>query len=82
MARYSGGGHGSPLQHPCRENPMDRGACWAVVYKVAASQTLLKQLSTHRWSGITNSMTVFKSTELKRKKKLSLFKSKYDFSCL
>ena len=38
--------------------------------------------STHKWSGITNSTTVFKSTELKKKKKLSLFKSKYDFSCL
>ena len=22
----SGGGHGNPLQYPCLENPMDRGA--------------------------------------------------------
>ena len=22
-----GGGHGNPLQYPCLENPMDRGAC-------------------------------------------------------
>ena len=23
------GGHGSPLQYSCLENPMDRGAWWA-----------------------------------------------------
>ena len=26
---------------------MDRGAWWAMVYRVSKSQTLLKQLSTH-----------------------------------
>ena len=25
--RSPGGGHGSPLQHSCLENPMDRGVC-------------------------------------------------------
>ena len=25
-----GGGHGNPLQYSCLENPMDRGAWWAV----------------------------------------------------
>ena len=29
--RYSGGGHGNPLQHSCLENLMDRGAWWATV---------------------------------------------------
>ena len=29
--RSPGGGHGSPLQHSCLENPMDRGAQWATV---------------------------------------------------
>ena len=29
------------------ENPMDRGACWAVVHGVAKSRTWLKQISTH-----------------------------------
>ena len=24
-----GGGNGNPLQYPCLENPMDRGAWWA-----------------------------------------------------
>ena len=26
--RFPGGGHGNPLQYPCLENPMDRGAWW------------------------------------------------------
>ena len=32
------GGNGSPLQYPCLENPMDRGA-WAIVHRVAQSRT-------------------------------------------
>ena len=27
-------GHGNPLQYPCLENPMDKGAWWATVHKV------------------------------------------------
>ena len=27
--------HGNPLQYSCLENPMDRGAWWAAVHKVA-----------------------------------------------
>ena len=42
--RSPGGGHGSPVQYSCLENPMDRGACWATVQRVTVSQT---QLSTH-----------------------------------
>ena len=33
--RSPGGGHGSPLQHSCLENPMDRGVWQAVVHSVA-----------------------------------------------
>ena len=29
--KVPGGGHGSPLQHSCLGNPMDRGAWWATV---------------------------------------------------
>ena len=43
--RFSGGGHGNPLQHSCLENPMDRGAWQATVRGVTKSQTRLKQLS-------------------------------------
>ena len=32
---------------PCLENPMDRGAWWATVHRVAKSQTWLKRLGTH-----------------------------------
>ena len=46
--RMPGRGHGNPVQYSCRENPVDSGAWWATVYKVAKSQTWLKQLSTHR----------------------------------
>ena len=33
--RAPGAGNGNPLQYPCLENPMDRGAWWATVYGVA-----------------------------------------------
>ena len=29
------GGHGNPLYYPCLENPMDRGAWWALVHSIA-----------------------------------------------
>ena len=32
--RSPGGGHGNPLQYSCLENPMDRGAWRAMVYRV------------------------------------------------
>ena len=36
-----GEGNGTPLQCSCLENPMGRGAWWAVVHEVAKSQTQL-----------------------------------------
>ena len=38
MGRSPGGGHGNSLQY-CLENAMDRGAWWAMVHRVAQSQT-------------------------------------------
>ena len=35
------------LQSSCLENPRDRGAWWAAIYKVAQSRTRLKQLSSN-----------------------------------
>ena len=32
-----GGGPGNPLHYCCLENPMDRGAWWATVHRVAQS---------------------------------------------
>ena len=43
--RSSGEGHGNPLQYSCLENPMDRGAWWATVHKVAKSQTQVKRFN-------------------------------------
>ena len=40
--RSPGGGHGSPIQHSCLENPIDRGAWLVIVLRVAQSQTQLK----------------------------------------
>ena len=45
--RTPGGGHGNPLQYSCLENPMDRGAWWAVVHGVTKSWTRLKRLNMH-----------------------------------
>ena len=35
--RSPGGGHGNPLQYSCLENPMDKGAWQAKVYRVTKS---------------------------------------------
>ena len=43
-----GGRHGNPLQYSCLENPLDRGAWWAMVHRVAKSQT---RLNTHDKNG-------------------------------
>ena len=45
--RCPGGGHGNPFQYSCLENPMDTGAWWVIVHRVAKSQTQLKLLNTH-----------------------------------
>ena len=42
--RSPGEGHGNPLQYSCLGNPMDRGAWWVIVHRVAESQIQLKQL--------------------------------------
>ena len=42
-----GEGNGNPLQYSCLENPVDRGAWWAAVHRVAQSQTWLKWLCMH-----------------------------------
>ena len=55
----TGEGHGNPLQCSCLEDPRDRGAWWAAIYRVAQSQTQLKWLNSSsnnrditRWSGM------------------------------
>ena len=45
LGRSPGEGNGNSLQYSCLENPMDRGACWATVHRVAQSWTRLKRLN-------------------------------------
>ena len=37
LGRSPGEGDGNSLQYPRLENPMDRGACWAIVHGVMKS---------------------------------------------
>ena len=41
LGRSSGDGNHNPLQSSCLGNPMDREAWWAIVHRVAKSQTWL-----------------------------------------
>ena len=47
LGRSPGGEYGNLPQYSCVENPMDRGAWQATVYRVPKNQTGLKQLSMH-----------------------------------
>ena len=47
LGKSSGEGHGNPLQYSCLENPMDRGAWWAIVHRVAKSRTRLSDFHFH-----------------------------------
>ena len=42
LGRSPGGGHDSPLQCSCLEDPRDRGAWWATVHGIAKSLRRLK----------------------------------------
>ena len=39
--RPPGGGNCTPLQYSCLKNPMERGAWWAIVHRVAESDTMV-----------------------------------------
>ena len=43
--RSSREGNGNPLQDSCLENPMDGGAWWAIVHRVAKSPTRLSDFT-------------------------------------
>ena len=76
--RSPGGGHGSPLQYPCLENSMDRGAWQATVHwsgwvgrnRSDLAQTLTQwtwkwALSRRQWwSGMLQSMGLQSQTQL------------------
>ena len=65
--RSPGRGHGNSLQYSCLENPMDRGAWWAIVYRVAKSPTWLKGLITgqsHVWGCSFHNLTTSQRSHL------------------
>ena len=39
LGKSPGEGNGNPLQRSCLENPMDRGAWWAIVHRVTKHWT-------------------------------------------
>ena len=41
LGRFPGGGHGTPLQYSCLENPVDREASQVTVHRVTKSWTQL-----------------------------------------
>ena len=43
--RSPGERNGNPLQYSCLENPMDGGAWWATVHRVAKSRTRLSDFT-------------------------------------
>ena len=45
----SGEGKGNPLQYSCLENPLDRGAWWATVHRVAKESDMTEQLNLPRF---------------------------------
>ena len=59
LRRSPRGRNGNPLQYSCLENPMDRGAWQASVYRVAQSRTRLKQLSMHACIHLKKNVYIF-----------------------
>ena len=45
MGRFPGEGNDNPLQYSCLENPTDGGGWWAIVHRVAKSQTRLSDFT-------------------------------------
>ena len=60
LGRSPGEGNGNPLQYPCPENLMDRGAWWAAVHGVAKSQA---RLNLTQGSPVSGSMEKLSSTK-------------------
>ena len=55
LGRSPGEGNGNPLQYSCLENPMDRGALWAMVHGATKSWTWLSDrthIYHHQWKGL------------------------------
>ena len=63
-------GNGNPLQYPCLENPMVKGAWWATVHGVAKELDMTEQLNNNRMleKGEKNYNRKFKEKVVRRSK--------------
>ena len=59
LGRSAGGGHGRPLQSPCLENLMDRGACGATVHRVVESDMTEVTECSHAHNDGSSSKSIF-----------------------
>ena len=60
--KKNGEGNGNLLQYSCLENPMDRGAWWAAVHRVAKSQTRLSNFTfTFHFRALEKEMATYSS---------------------
>ena len=50
MGRSPRGGNGNPLQYFCLENPVDRGAWWAMEHELTKELDTTEQLSMHAYA--------------------------------
>ena len=57
--RSLGGGHGNPLQYSCLENPMNRGAWWALVHSIEKSWMQLSTVIIWAIGRLLREVTVF-----------------------
>ena len=72
LGRSPGEGNGNPLQYSCLENPMDRGAWWATVHRVAKSWTRLSDFTFTICNGYSHSSHFpDKETEAQELKRLA-----------
>ena len=69
LGRSPGEGNGKPLQYSCLENPMDRGAWWAIVHQ--GSQRVGHDWATsHTYSPLMEHYRVMKESTLRLNKSL------------
>ena len=58
LGRSPGEGNGNPFQYSCLENPMDRGAWWAVLHGVPKSRIRLRNFTSSHCTSLQFSRSV------------------------